>query len=392
MYATAVMKREGTRSIVAFRIANEETGESISVSYDIVKNRIETGAIEINNLFIDNNGIRFVDMKPGIDGDNWYLEDRTDGNTVRYYCIITNEYGGLLDYIADTPKGVITGENQTFSEIASRLNVRLDKLKLYNAVIKDNKSAVYLNGNWREVKGIQADYIYDILGKDWEADIEILGKDIITASKIKARYLLDRASIPNGINYIRKFKGNVSELMLPRTVNKLGVGCFEDRFDLDKLYITGDIREIPDRCFKECGIKRIVFSGMEDRIGKEAFKNSSLELNLTCSARIIDDYAFENTNITRINLLKAEELGNRAFSNCRKLKIVDLSSSKIEMLFAGTFSGSKNIEEIALPKTIKSIGDRLFTGLNKLRVVRVPLGFVVNKSIIPSSCRIEIYN
>ena len=386
------MKREGTRSIVAFRIANEETGDNISVPYDIVKNKIETGAIVINNLFIDNTGIRLVDMKPGVDGDNWYLENRTDGNTVRYYCIITNEYGGLLDYIADTPKGVITGENQTFSEIASRLNVRLDKLKLYNAVIKDNKSAVYLNGNWREVKGIQADYIYDILGKDWEADIEILGKDIITVSKIKAKYLLDRASIPNGINYIRKFKGNVSELMLPRTVNKLGVGCFEDRFDLEKLYITGDIREIPDRCFKECGIKRIVFSGMEDRIGKEAFKNSSLELNLTCSARIIDDYAFENTNITRINLLKAEELGNRAFSNCRKLKIVDLSSSKIEMLFAGTFSGSKNIEEIALPKTIKSIGDRLFTGLNKLRVVRVPLGFVVNKSIIPSSCRIEIYN
>ena len=391
MYATAIMKKEGTRSIVAFRIANEDTGENIVVPYNVVKDKLEKGIVEINNLDINKTGITVIDMKPGIEGDNWYLETRKDGHVVKYYCIITSEYGGLVNYIADSPNGIINGENQTLSEIASKLKIRLDKLKLYNAVIKNGKSAVYLNGRWREINSIQADYIYDILGDKWVGDIELVGNNLITASTLKAKYLLDRAVIPNGINYIRKFKGNVAELTLPMTVSKLGVGCFEGRYDLEKLSICGHISDIPDRCFMDSGVRRVVFSGTEDRIGKEAFKNSSLELNLTCSARVIDDYAFENTRITMVRLSKTEELGSGVFSKCKRLKVVDLYSSKIENLFAGTFSGSKNIEEITLPKTIKSIGDRLFTGLDKLNKVNVPLGFVINKNNIPKGCKIEAY-
>lgn len=85
-------------------------------------------------------------------------------------------------------------------------------------------------------------------------------------------------------------------------------------------------------------------------------------LNCPKGMNKIADEAFINRSITRCSLPKGfEEIGARAFMNCRNMREVTLSEG-VRSIGDGAFMNCRWLETIYLPKSVKEISEDAFQG------------------------------
>lgn len=99
-----------------------------------------------------------------------------------------------------------------------------------------------------------------------------------------------------------------------------------------------------------------------ERIGEHAFENSTgiKEIELPESLKIIDDYAFFSTEITKICFpKKLEKIGKAAFKFCRNLKSAELPDS-LRVIGDESFFDS-GLTKVKVPKNVAKIGINAFT-------------------------------
>ena len=113
---------------------------------------------------------------------------------------------------------------------------------------------------------------------------------------------------------------------------------------------------------------------------------------------VICDDAFSGCrNLQEIILPSSiTSIGNRAFSGCRNLQEIILPSS-VTSIGNGAFSSCTNLKEIILPSSITSIGGGTFSGCTNLKEINIPSGVTrigskaivrctnLQKIILPSS-------
>lgn len=129
-------------------------------------------------------------------------------------------------------------------------------------------------------------------------------------------------------------------------------------------------------------------------IGAYAFKNS-LVTNVTLPANLtnIGEGAFQNSELTTINLANVENISARAFENCENLTSITLGSKlkyipdfafkgcialtgiimpSVETIGIESFSGCASLNALELPSTIKEIKEAAFKDCSSIMSLHLP--------------------
>lgn len=102
-------------------------------------------------------------------------------------------------------------------------------------------------------------------------------------------------------------------------------------------------------------------------IGSEAFANTTnvTALQLADELKYIGDNAFYNSFVESISFDNVQDIGNRAFKDCTRLKTVNLSNTTVNI---GTeaFYGCNTLQSLTLPQSIGYIGPGAFAECSAL--------------------------
>ena len=165
----------------------------------------------------------------------------------------------------------------------------------------------------------------------------------------------------NNTAVISGYTGNDKDIVFPDTIDGypvVGIGKvdFRSRFKSKKITIkTGsNTLFISGSSFDYCyGIKKVV-----------------LNEGLTVIFRSAFGFAESLTEINFPSTLK--EIGDSAFYDCKKLKTLDLSKTKLRKISAGCFSECADAEKVMLPETVCRIEKEAFFRDKSLADINIP--------------------
>lgn len=165
----------------------------------------------------------------------------------------------------------------------------------------------------------------------------------------------------NNTAVISEYTGNEKDIVFPDTVDGypvVGIGKvdFRSRFKSKKITVkTGsNTLFISGSSFDYCyGIKKVV-----------------LNEGLTVIFRSAFGFAESLTEINFPSTLK--EIGDSAFYDCKKLKTLDLSKTKLRKISAGCFSECADAEKVMLPETVCRIEKEAFFRDKSLADINIP--------------------
>ena len=198
---------------------------------------------------------------------------------------------------------------------------------------------------------------------------------ILPKSIVKIRALAFNSLLFNKINLIDL-----------NNLESLGDYSFKDCINLEKIVFNDNakIKIIPDSCFMTCTkLTEIHLPSCITEIQRKAFIECSnlININLTdLNLKIIEKYAFYNTNIPKIKLKHLEILEDNVFNKCDNLRKIDLYECNKLTEFYG-FRSSNNLNKIKLPPSLKIIKNCRFTSNN----LKINISDLNNLELIESS-------
>ena len=181
---------------------------------------------------------------------------------------------------------------------------------------------------------------------------------------------------------LAKDKGGVID-NLPETLVNIGGAAFSSNPYITEIHIPAAVTIIDSSAFANCShLKTLVFKagGTALEIGDYAFENCT-ELDNTFAlpdyTTKIGNYAFVGCEFSSFTVpANVSSIGNGAFYKCKFLKNVSFNTTVALTLGAGAsseeegvFSGCVDLEAVALPKTLTSIGRYAFYGCASLENV-----------------------
>ena len=183
----------------------------------------------------------------------------------------------------------------------------------------------------------------------------------------------------NNTAVISGYTGNDKDIVFPDTVDGypvVGIGKvdFRSRFKSKKITVkTGsNTLFISGSSFDYCyGIKKVV-----------------LNEGLTVIFRGAFGFAESLTEINFPSTL--EEIGDSAFYDCKKLKTLDLSKTKLRKISAGCFSECADTEKVFLPETVCRIEKEAFFRDKSLADINIPRALTEIDTTALSGTRINV--
>ncbi len=228
--------------------------------------------------------------------------------------------------------------------------------------------------------------------------------------------------IPEGITHLdyetlKKYK-NAKKIVLPNSLVSLGPNTFKDFKYLEEISLPPNIKELPNSTFENCfNLKKINYSGSNKlKIGKRCFRNCHRLEEVPTFIENYNKRAFENchsittlniidkniphacfrgcislkeiTNqhkimnmesfafsgcesLEEINIYNLQEVPAEAFSNCKKLKKVELNE-RINCINARAFFNCLSLTDINLPDLIKFIRKEAFKNCHSIKHITIP--------------------
>lgn len=203
-----------------------------------------------------------------------------------------------------------------------------------------------------------------------------MSKDLFKINELGFITYISPEAITNGVLHIPKhYQGEeivgIKSFAVPDEVKDL----------LTKLSFTGDV-VIENQAFKNCfKLESVSFAGKTD-IGKHGFaNNTSLSMinfnskgketnigevafmgcgikNLTLQGNTnVESYAFSETPVKKIHLSGPDiKLGDKSFSDCKDLLLIQSEENCSTVLENNVFSGCVNLEQFDKTETIKEMG------------------------------------
>lgn len=145
---------------------------------------------------------------------------------------------------------------------------------------------------------------------------------------------------------------------------------------IDNLYISA--KAIPDNCFANTSIKNIIMTTSVERIGVSAFEGCDMITNVVMPSSIteIDNFAFKdcrrletivdekNNSISIPKSVKT--IGKRIFDGCESLKTLHICTTTIG---EESFAWMPSLETFTVSSDVKTIKKHAFEGCVKLKIV-----------------------
>lgn len=408
MWALRIVKNYKTNKIDSAVVYNDILETFESCNNKKLKQMLLYGA-NIYNLKLQNGQVTTANVNPEAKRKaylQYYIEDLQMNN----YIVITkmrnddinegvpNDYV-ILDIVAIDKNGKqVKLYNATLKEIMERLSIKeLKDLRFLNAKIddytikNDSLQIRYWNipNNFYEgyyyipvcvtyaniyVETLNSIYKYKLINENSEQH------NICNIEQLEVRDGKEKNSetLPNGIKTLLKFNGGINNIIMPPSIEKIGVGCFSELQDLDSIDLKdSNIDRIPAKCFEDSTIKRIRLTPKQKLIDTRAFSGCNKLEKVNSYANIISKYAFADSGIEAIKLQQCEAILPFAFSYCNKLKTVvfDRTLTQIE---SNAFEYCTGLQVLKFNSELKIIRKNAFKGCKHLE-----------KVIIPKSCKIE---
>ncbi|KAK8837595.1 hypothetical protein M9Y10_036126 [Tritrichomonas musculus] len=166
----------------------------------------------------------------------------------------------------------------------------------------------------------------------------------------------------------------ISEVVLPKSVQRIGKSAFADNENLKKVIFDGQV--IDDEAFSNTGITSFKLSNNATMIGSGAFQHcrslKTFDVDIENSnLSKIGSFAFYESSITSIKIpSKVEVIKKFTFNGCKYLKEVIFSNnSQLHSIKDNSFSGDLSLEKINLPKTIKKLSHMAFINTPSLESI-----------------------
>jgi len=108
---------------------------------------------------------------------------------------------------------------------------------------------------------------------------------------------------------------------------------------------------------------------------------------VTCNVTAIAEGAFAQSEVQQVVIPNSvTSIGNRAFIYCDKLNSVTIPES-VKFIGSYAFSGCYNLKNIKLPQNLESIEEGLFKGCNQLQAIEIPENVITIGRYAFADCR-----
>lgn len=203
---------------------------------------------------------------------------------------------------------------------------------------------------------------------------------------------LEYVTLPEGLTYISDYMfrdcARLQEVVIPEEVTSIGEYAFLGCTSLSRITIPRKVERLVGQAFVFClRLKEIMVAPenpafmvkdgvLFSRDGKLLKRfPSGMELNeyiVPDGVEEIEAYAFEQTVIENVRFPESiYEIGRLAFSDCKKLREVDLPAN-LYTIEEGLFENCVNLRSVFIPEGVGSIGNSSFAYCTRLNRINVP--------------------
>lgn len=177
---------------------------------------------------------------------------------------------------------------------------------------------------------------------------------------------LQTVNIPEGVEEIQAQSfyecDNLTEINIPSSCTEIGDNAFASCKNLSAINIADENPNYKSN-------NGILFNSDETELIKYPDGKDSV-YKIPDNVVTVAGYAFsENSNITEINLNKAESIGIDSFSFCENLKTV--TSKKLKSIGDYAFYECTSLEKLKLPSTLETVGQYAVYQCPLLKSVRI---------------------
>ena len=159
----------------------------------------------------------------------------------------------------------------------------------------------------------------------------------------------------DGSGLLLECTGNISRLILPVGITKIGRGALKDSNLLTSITLPDSAAAVGECAFEQCKwLETVSGTSRLTRIGRMAFSG-----------------CVRLKRIEELPMLRS--LGERAFENCTSLEEIILPEG-IEEILPGTFYRCHELKRVVLPSTLKRIGKEAFAFCYNLTDITLPEG------------------
>ena len=208
-----------------------------------------------------------------------------------------------------------------------------------------------------------------------------------------------------GWNWWYPFAGcsNLEKVEFEEGITQIPTGIFGDT-GLKEVEIPDTVTSIGERSFADCAnLEKVTFSKNLKSIGNRAFVRCTKieKINLPKSLTEVDTYGwnwwypfdgcsnlktiefeegitqiptgiFGNTGLENVKIPDTvTSIGERSFADCTKLEKI-IFSEKIETINGRAFLGCTSLKSVSLPDSITGMGTEIFSGCTSLSSVKLP--------------------
>lgn len=153
------------------------------------------------------------------------------------------------------------------------------------------------------------------------------------------------------------YNNQITEVVLPDTVESIGVGAFESCSNLNTVKFPKSLKTIGDRAFISLPIANIEFNEGLETIGAEAFRYNGQvsKVVFPASLKMINTAAFDRSSISSITFLgDVDSIERSAFDRCGNLKEV-IFHGVVKKLGSYAFASTWALTEITLPEGLTTM-------------------------------------
>lgn len=160
-------------------------------------------------------------------------------------------------------------------------------------------------------------------------------------------------------------KSKIKSVVIPDTVESIGVGAFERCYELETVKMSASLKIVDEYAFRNCdALKSVSFPASLTGINGNAFSDNDELETVTFtkgSQAYIGNYAFRNcTNLTKLNLAEGvTSIGKDAFLNCDSLLEVDITKG-VTKIGQGAFADCDSLKKVTMSDTVTTVGDSAF--------------------------------